>query len=526
MTVYICEIWFFLCPEGIVNSISGFISQHMGGGGGPPPGGQGAAHHMSFAIHTSSSGEPQVIEIPAPQPGEPPVNIPFPFPGFQNFSQGAATVPTSSSGQSQVIEIPAPQPGEPPVNIPFPFPGFQNFSQGAATVPTSSSGQSQETQSSAPQSGEPPPRIEAYVGNIPFPFPGFPNFTQQGVATQANITVPSSSSGQSQETQSSAPQSGEPPPRIEAYVGNIPFPFPGFPNFTQQGVATQANITVPSSSSGQPQETQSSAPQSGEPPPRMGAYVGNIPFPFPGFPNFSQGAAPQETVPSSSSGQSQQSDPQSGEPPPRMGAYVGNIPFPFPGFPNFGSPEMNIRFVPPSRQPAPQGNSTPRPTNPQQPRFSNPTTNPPVRGNFRFERPPQSGGNVRMRTGQIRVVGMRVEAVPMPGGGVVMGGGIGGQGGPIITPEQQRLYQQHTQQTSGAGTGGSQNSQPGGSQNSQTGGSQNSQTGGSQNSQTGGSQNSQIGVSRQSAPRGDPEVNDQRNPQNPPQPPNDDMELD
>lgn len=164
--------------------------------------------------------------------------------------------------------------------------------------------------------------------------------------------------------------------------------------------------------------------------------------------------------------------PETGEPP-QMGGYIGEIPFPFPGFPanvRFGPPQVNIHFGPPrpSNQ-APQRNNQ-RPRTPQQgPTNTTRATNPP-QGNIRLGGPPQSGGNIRFgppQSGQIQVVGIRMEGVPIqvPAGGVMMGG-IGGPGGPIITPEQQQLYQQHTQQSSeGTRTGGSsQNSTGGGNQ--------------------------------------------------------------
>ena len=154
--------------------------------------------------------------------------------------------------------------------------------------------------------------------------------------------------------------------------------------------------------------------------------------------------------------------------PPHMGAYIGEIPFPFPGFPSnirFGPPQVDIHFAPPrpSNQ-APQRNNqrarapqqgytyTPRANNPPQGaiRVRGPLQS---RGNIQFGGTPQAGGNIRFghpQPGQIQVVGIRMEGVPIqvPAGGLVMGGGIGGQGGPIITPQQQQLYQQHTQQTS------------------------------------------------------------------------------
>lgn len=52
-------------------------------------------------------------------------------------------------------------------------------------------------------------------------------------------------------------------------------------------------------------------------------------------------------------------------------------------------------------------------------------------------------GNIQFgaaRPGHISVVGFRMEGIPLPGGVPPMG-----DDGPIITPEQQQMYQQHSQ---------------------------------------------------------------------------------
>lgn len=131
---------------------------------------------------------------------------------------------------------------------------------------------------------------------------------------------------------------------------------------------------------------------------------------------------------------------ESGDPP-RMGGYIGNLPFPFPGIPanvRIGAPQVNIHIGPPRpRNQAPQSSNIRIPGAP-------PRQRPP----FVFREPTQVAPNIRTPQPQIQVVGIRMEGVPIQVPGV-MAGGFGGPGGLIITPEQQQLYQQHTQQNSG-----------------------------------------------------------------------------
>ena len=165
-------------------------------------------------------------------------------------------------------------------------------------------------------------------------------------------------------------------------------------------------------------------------------------------------------------------------PPPRMGAYIGDIPFAFPGFPSnirFGPPQVNIHFGPPrpSNQAPQRSNQRARAPQQSPTRANNPAQGNvrvrgplPSGGNIQFGGSPALGGGVRFRPAhpsQIHVLGIRMEGVPIQ---VPAGGVFGGQGGPIITPEQQQLYQQHTQQTS-TRSGGPQNSTSGESQTQQ-----------------------------------------------------------
>ena len=122
----------------------------------------------------------------------------------------------------------------------------------------------------------------------------------------------------------------------------------------------------------------------------------------------------------------------------------GAIPFVPPGNVRFGTPQVNIRLGPP------QTSNRPRP-----PRTSNIQPGPPLPRNH------PRVGNIRFGPPHISVVGFRMEGVPMgmPGGAMGMGQG------PVITPAQQQLYQQHAQQQ--VGNGEQQNSATGGQRDSQ-----------------------------------------------------------
>lgn len=112
----------------------------------------------------------------------------------------------------------------------------------------------------------------------------------------------------------------------------------------------------------------------------------------------------------------------------------GAIPFVPPGNVRFGAPQVNIQFGPP---PAIHRPGPPQSSNIQQgPLRPQSRPSPPRAGNVRG--PPQ--------TRHIRMVGFHMEEVPLsvPGGAMGMGMGMGN--GPIITPAQQQLYQQHTAQ--------------------------------------------------------------------------------